>query len=247
LLSAEVASLTQTAKALDLRPSEKAMAERAVERLHADLECAPQRCALPARPACSARRRYRWPRKVLSLSDPDVGFISKGQREPVIGYKPQLARSGAGFIVGLLLPQGNAPDSKQLLPMVDEVIARMKILPSVLSVDDGYASAANVQALKERNIQVISINGAKGRALTSRADWESDAYADARDKRSAIESLMFTLKESFDFGEVARRGLPAVYAELLEKALAYNIRVAVRLRKAAAATKAKAELLHAAA
>ena len=42
---------------------------------------------------------------------------------------------------------------------------------------------------------------------------------------------MFTLKHGFDFGEVARRGLFAVYAELLEKALAYNICVTVRLRR----------------
>jgi IS5 family transposase len=172
--------------------------------------------------------------KVLSISDPDVGFIAKGQRDPVIGYKPQLARSGAGFIVGLQVPKGNAPDSKQLVPMIEEVIGRTKVIPSVVSVDDGYASAKNVEQIKERQIQDISINGAKGRALTSAEDWESDLYADARNNRSAIESLMFTLKHGFDFGEVARRGLSAVHAELLEKALAYNICVTVRLRKAVA-------------
>jgi hypothetical protein len=172
--------------------------------------------------------------KVLSLSDPDAGFITKGQREPVVGYKPQIARSGAGFIVGLQLPKGNAPDSKHLISMIDEVMGRTKILPRVVSVDDGYASAQNVSQLKDRKIEVISINGSKGRALTSRADWESDLYAEARDNRSAIESLMFTLKHGFDFGEVARRGLSAVYAELLEKALAYNLCLMVRLRTMAA-------------
>jgi len=92
------------------------------------------------------------------------------------------------------------------------------------------------QALKQKynNIEVISINGAKGRALTSRADWESDVFAQARNKRSAVESLMYTLKHGFDFGEVARRGLSAVHAELLEKALAYNVGVTVRLRREAA-------------
>ena len=46
-------------------------------------------------------------------------------------------RHPAGFITGLLLPQGNAPDSKNLLPMVDDVIARTTITPNVVSVDDG--------------------------------------------------------------------------------------------------------------
>jgi hypothetical protein len=39
------------------------------------------------------------------VSDPDAGYISKGQRESVIGYKPQIARSGAGFITGHSCPR----------------------------------------------------------------------------------------------------------------------------------------------
>lgn len=232
-LTPKVVELAEAAKALDVRPSQQAIAERAVVRLRADLDALQKVHA-----ACEARvlheKKVPMSEKVLSISDPDAGFISKGQREPVIGYKPQIARSGAGFVTGLLLPQGNAPDSKNLVPMVYEVIARTTVIPTVVSVDDGYASADNVKALNDRNIDVISINGAKGRALTSCADWESDAFAQARDKRSAVESLMFTLKHGFDFGEVARRGLPAVHAELLEKALAYNAGVTVRLRRKAA-------------
>ena len=45
---------------------------------------------------------------------------------------------------------------------------------------------------------------------------------------------MYTLKQGFDFGEMARRGLMAVYGEMLEKALAYNICVTTRLRREAA-------------
>ena len=233
LLTPKVVNLAQEAKALDVRPSEKAIAKRAVERLRADLDALQKVYA-----ACEARviqeKKVPMSEKVLSISDLDAGFISKGQRESVIGYKPQVARSGAGFVTGLRLPQGNAPDSKNLLPMVDEVIARTKVTPTVVSVDDGYASAANKEALEDRQIEIISINGAKGRALTSPADWESDVYGEARDKRSAVESLMYTLKQGFDFGEVARRGLLAVHAELLEKVLAYNVCVTVRRRREAA-------------
>ena len=233
LLTPKVDKLAEDAKALDVRPSQQAIAERAVERLRADLDALQKVCA-----ACESRvlheEKVPVSKKVLSLSDPDAGFISKGQRDPVIGYKPQLAQSGAGFITGLCLPQGNAPDSKNLVPMVDEVIGRTGVTPKVASVDDGYASAENKKALEDRNIEVISINGAKGRALTSPADWDSDVFGEARNKRSAVESLMYTLKHGFDFGEVARRGLPAVHGELLEKALAYNVCVTVRLRREAA-------------
>ena len=68
----------------------------------------------------------------------------------------------------------------------------------------------------------MSINGSKGKKITPAADWDSEAYAVARDDRSAVESLMYTIKYGFDFGRVARRGLENVRAELLEKVLAYN-------------------------
>jgi IS5 family transposase len=145
-----------------------------------------------------------------------------------------VARSDAGFVTGLLLPKGNAADSEQLVPMIDEVVRRTSVVPKVLSVDDGYASAANMAAMKARGIEVISINGSKGRALTARADWKSDEYVLARDQRSAIESLMFTLKQGFDFGEVARRGLASAHGELLEKVLAYNLCHLARMRRAKA-------------
>lgn len=234
LLSTQVVRVTVKLAELDVRPSLGAQATRAVGRLQADLDALATVIS-----NCEARvlddRKVAMAAKILSLSDPDVGFIAKAQRSAVIGYKPQIARSGAGFITGLRLPKGNAPDSGQVVPMVDEVIARTHVTPRVLSVDDGYASADNMKVLKTRGIEVVSINGAKGRAITARADWNSDEYAEARALRSAVESLMFTLKQGFDFGEVARRGLSAAHAELLEKALAYNLCHLARLRRSAAA------------
>jgi hypothetical protein len=48
---------------------------------------------------------------------------------------------------------------------------------------------------------VISINGSG--AAPHRAPTGTGQYALARDQLSAVESLMFTLKQGFDFGEVA--------------------------------------------
>ena len=223
---------------LDVLPSRKAMAGRAVVRLRSDHDALAQMIV-----NCEARvvREEEVPAcdKQFSASDPDVGFIAKGQRVPVVGYKPQVARSGNGFLTGLLLPQGNAADSGQLVPMIDEVVARTGVVPKVLSVDDGYSSKENFEAAKALKIEVISMNGAKGRALTPREDWESEPYAQARNGRSAVESIIFTLKQGFDFDHVARRGLDAAYGELLEKALAYNLCHMVRTRRALEGAAAK--------
>lgn len=39
--------------------------------------------------------------KILSLADTSAAFIAKGGREAVIGYRPQVARSGQGIVCGL--------------------------------------------------------------------------------------------------------------------------------------------------
>jgi hypothetical protein len=80
-------------------------------------------------------------------------------------------------------------------------------------------------------IKVVSISGAKGKKLIEAPQWKSQPYRQARAERSAIESLVFTLKEGFEFGEMVRRTHENVLAEMLEKVLAYNISQIIRVRK----------------
>jgi len=168
--------------------------------------------------------------KILSLSDKAAAFIKKGNRNPVIGYKPQLARSEQGFVTALLVPEGNAADSSELVPATLTSTSRTGTIPNTASVDDGYASKINVTTLHEMGIKIVSISGAKGKKLTSPDDWNSEAYSKARNDRSAVESLMFVLKYCFAFGVLRRRGLDAVRAELTEKVIAYNFCRMVHLK-----------------
>ncbi len=171
--------------------------------------------------------------KMLSLADPCAAFIEKGSREPVVGYRPQVARSGQGFVCGLIVPEGNAADSTQLRPLIEQVEQRTGIRPTTLSADDGYVCTADRDQLLEEGFEVVSFSGAKGKRIIPEADWDSDAYVEARRGRSAVESLIFVLKHGFDFGCLRRRGLEAVRAELLQKVIAHNFRrmVLVRARR----------------
>jgi IS5 family transposase len=221
LLTPQLELTTQALRDLNVLPSLKAFAARLVNWMQTDLENLRRvvQC-------CEARairdEKVSVSEKILSVSDPDVGFIAKGGRESVVGYKPQLARSGNGFIMGLIVPQGNASDSGQLVPMFEQVVGRTGVTPEIVSVDDGYSSIAGRETILALGAKAVSISGAKGKKITPDADWDSEEYAVARDKRSAVESLMFTIKNGFDFGRVARRGLENVRAELLEKVIAYN-------------------------
>ena len=221
LLAPEVARTRQALAILDTEPSRRARAERVVAWLESDLVDLARVIA-----SCEARivRGEQVPAKdkVMSVSDPDARMIVKGGREPVVGYKPQLARSGSGFITGLIVPIGNAADSSQLVPMFDQVVSHTGKVPDLVSGDDGYASARGRKILLKRGVKVVSISGSKGKRLTPDDEWNREDYATARDDRSAVESLMFCLKDGFDFGNLARRGVECVRAEMLERVLAYN-------------------------
>jgi IS5 family transposase len=160
--------------------------------------------------------------KVLSLSDGSAAYIQKGGRTAVIGYKPQLVRSENGLVTSLLVPEGNAADSIKLEPAIRDSIRRTGVIADIVSTDDGYASAKGRDEVLSMGVKMISISGSKGKKLTATEDWESETYRNARANRSAVESLMFTIKDGFYFGKVGRRGIDAVQSELTEKVLAYN-------------------------
>ena len=160
--------------------------------------------------------------KVVSLSDPDASFITKGQRDTQVGYRPQVSKSDAGFVVAIKVPEGNASDSGQLQPIFDETFRRTGVIPYIASIDDGYASYANQRWLKEKGVIVVSFSGAKGKKITAEEDWGTPDYFETRLMRSAVESVIFQLKQGFGFGRVLRRGIEKVRQELTDKVVAFN-------------------------
>jgi hypothetical protein len=211
-------------------PSRRVLLERVVQQIQADLSDA-NRVLEYANDRVFHDKMLPSTEKVLSLSDGAAAYIQKGSRNPVIGYKPQLVRSENGFVTSLIVPQGNAADCVELAPAISDSIRRTGVVAKWVSTDDGYASANGRDEVLGMGVKDISISGAKGKKLTDPGDWNSEEYRDARRNRSAVESLMFTIKDGFEFGELGRRGLEAVRDELLEKVLAYNCCRIILMRK----------------
>jgi hypothetical protein len=176
-------------------------------------------------------KRVKGSERLLSLADRTAAYITKGGRSPVVGYKPQLARSENGLVTGLLVPEGNASDSAMCVPLVKESIALTGVVPDLVSFDDGYSSAANLKALTELDIEHVSFKGAKGKRILGEELWDSDVLREARRFRSRIESLIYCLKHCHEFGEPRRRGIERVHEELMGKAVVYNLCRIIVLRK----------------
>jgi hypothetical protein len=221
VLTAELNTLEQTLSLQKQAPSRQVLLERVLQQIKGDLFDA-NRVLEYAYDRVFHGKVLPSKEKVLSLSDGSAAFIQKGGRNAVIGYKPQLVRSANGFVTNLIVPQGNTADSDELVPAIADSILRTGVVPDLVSTDDGYASAKGRDEVLGMGVKDISISGAKGKKLTDPDKWSSELYRTARGDRSAVESLMFTIKNGFEFGELGRRGLKAVRDELLEKVLAYN-------------------------
>jgi hypothetical protein len=214
----------------DLLPSRHLMAEEALCLIAEDLAALEQAANVCERRVME-QEKVPVAEKIISLSDSDASFIVKGGWNTVLGYRPQLARSGRGFVTGLVLPRGNAADSPHFATMVREQIANTGVIPSMASADDGYSTQQGREEVLGLGLKVVSISGAKGKKLIEAQQWKSKPYRQARAERSPMESLVFTLKEGFEFGEMMRRTHQNVLAEMLEKVLAYNISQIIRVRK----------------
>ena len=180
-------------------------------------------------------RKTKASERILSLSDRSAAMIVKGGREPVLGYKAQLARSAGGLVSAVLVEPGNPSDSVMLRPLITRGREQTGVTPQSVSADDGYTSGGNLEELERLGVEQVSFSGAKGKKLLGEERWEDPRYEEHRRMRSAVESLMFVLKHNFEFGRMGRRGIEAVRCEMLEKVLAYNIERIVLLRRRAQA------------
>jgi hypothetical protein len=235
LLKAQERAVAKLA-VLDVIPSQKRIVTKLVEDAAQDLEDL-RVTIINTDKRINKELKVPVDEKVVSISDPDAAMIVKGQRDPKVGYKPQIGRSESGFVTAIIVPKGNASDSGQLRPIVEQAMKRSGVLADVLSLDDGYTNGKDRDHFKSLGINVVSFSGSKGKNLIPAEDYDSKPYLQARNDRSAVESLMFTLKHNHDMDCVMRRGINNVRSELLEKVIAYNIFRLIKLRIAVASRK----------
>lgn len=159
--------------------------------------------------------------RAFSLADPDAWMIEKGGRDPVLGYKPQIARSANGFITAFEVLPGNPADSTRLVELTHGHRRNTGVTPCLVATDDGYSAQSNLDALVDLGVETVSFSGAKGRDLLGDQLW--DGTAEIRSERSAVESTIFTLKHKCGLRRFCRRGIGGVAQDLSEAVLTYNL------------------------
>lgn len=162
-------------------------------------------------------------RKIYSMSDDDAAFIKKGGRETVFGYRPNFAFSANGFLTSFTLESGNTSDSKAFTNCLVENEKMTSETAMMISVDDGYSSAANLDYALEKGAELVSISGSKGKKLLGEEIYETENYQLARNIRSISEAGISKLKNYHNLERFTVCGLKRVRQETLISAIGFNL------------------------
>jgi len=136
--------------------------------------------------------------KVFSIFEPHTDIIIKDRRDEYYGHKVCLTGGPSNFISDCLIVDGNPADSTltcQMLDRHDQIYGRY---PLNAALDGGFASKANLEAAKSREIKNVCF--AKKRGLKEEDMCQSRwVYKRLRRFRAGIESGISWLKRSFGF------------------------------------------------
>jgi hypothetical protein len=212
-------------------PREQRLRERFIEEFEADIESTKRGIEQSRRRVCEGKKPGAAGRMPLSVSDSGASFILKGGWDMTFGYRPQLSFSAGNLVAALLVPEGNAADQGQYIPLVGASIANTGVVPTTVSTDDGYTGADQLAGCKALGVEIVSFSGARGKALLGDSRWESEPYREARRARNGAESGIGVLKAMEGFGQLRTCGIARVRAELLGKVIGYNALKIVSLRK----------------
>ncbi len=136
--------------------------------------------------------------KVVSIFEPHTDIIKKDRRDTYYGHKVCLTGGVSNFISDCLIVEGNPADSTLTCEMLDRHEQIYGHYPLNAALDGGFASKANLEAAKSRNIKNVCF--AKKRGLKEEDMCQSHwVYKRLRRFRAGIESGISWLKRCFGF------------------------------------------------
>jgi len=172
-----------------------------------------------------------------NFTDPESRIMKTGNSFEQ-SYNAQACVDEARQIVVAAGVTNCSADNKQLIPMVEATEANLGQAPGQLLADAGYRSAANFEALEEKQIDGVIAIGREGKAGTAPISRSSkaatqrmkqklasrDGAAAYRRRKVIVEPVFGWIKNVLGFRQFSFRGLIKTNAEWHLVCLALNLR-----------------------
>jgi len=160
--------------------------------------------------------------KIFSIFETHTDIIVKDRRDPVFGHKVCLTQGASNLILDCMIVDGNPADSTLTIDMLDRQKDLYGQYPLKVALDGGFASKANLEAAKSRNIKDVCF--AKRRGLEVEDMCRSEfVYNRLRRFRAGIESGISWLKRCFGVARCTWKGLRSFKSYVWASIVAANL------------------------
>ncbi len=163
----------------------------------------------------------------MSIFEPHADIIRKDRRNTYYGHKLYLSSGPSGIVTDCRVLDGNPADATLTSEAVERHRDVFGTLPRHVAFDGGFASRANLEAIKEHGVEEVAF--AKGRGLeVSEMAKSSWVYRRLRNFRAGIEAGISFLKRAFGLGRCTWSGLPSFKSYVWSSIVAANLLVMAR-------------------
>ncbi len=168
--------------------------------------------------------------KILSIFEPHTDLLVQGQKR-TYGHKVTFTSGVSGMVLDAFVENGN-PNDKTL---ATRTVERQKLIygrvPEQAAFDGGFASASNLEELKQVGVKDVVFTKARGLKIQDMVREYSD-YAVLRNFRAGIEGVISYLKRAFSMVRCTWSGLESFKAYVWGSVVSANLFTLVRHRLA---------------
>ena len=165
--------------------------------------------------------------KVVSIFEPHTDIMVKDRRKTLYGHKLCLTGGASGLITDVLIERGNPSDATLAVTMVERQRDLYGKAPRQVSMDGGFTSKANLDAIKKLGVEDIAFSKHGSLAITDmvKSSW---VFRRLRNFRAGIEGTISFLKRGFGLDRCTWSGFESFKAYVFGSVLACNLLVLAR-------------------
>lgn len=172
--------------------------------------------------------------KLVSIFETHTNILVKGHREVEYGHKVCLSTGASGLVTDAMILDGNPGDvtlTKTVVERHNEIFDRA---PRQAAFDGGFASQANLAALKEMGVEDVAFSKPCGLSIhdMAKSTW---VFKCLRNFRTAIEGTISFLKRCFGLARCTWRTLKGFKSYVWGSVVSANLLILARHKIAARA------------
>jgi IS5 family transposase len=159
--------------------------------------------------------------KLVSIFEEHTDVIRKDARETLYGHKVCLSSGQSNLITDCVVLDGNPPDSRLAIGLLERHAEIFGYQAEQAAFDGGFASKANVEALKALGVTDVMFHKRPGIAQEDMVS-SPTLYKALRRFRAGIEAVISTVKRVCGAGRCRWRGKRAFAAYVWSSVVAAN-------------------------